>query len=103
MTCKEAGFWQDSAPESQSSLVSRLMTPASDLVSLTPLPLHTNQPSILQRQCAQMFPEEFGNVTAPIPAIGQTNRQYDGWNVDIPNLFFANGKSMMLSSFFFHR
>jgi hypothetical protein len=49
-----------------------------------------------------MFPEEFGNVTAPIPATGQTNRQYDGWNVDIPNLFFANGKSMVLSSFFFH-
>lgn len=50
------------------------------------MPIHQHNP---QRQCANMFPQAFSSP--PQPTTAKTNAKYDGWNVDIPRLFFANG------------
>ena len=36
-----------------------------------------------------MFPQAFSYP--PQPTTAETNGMYDGWDVDIPRLFFANG------------
>ena len=48
-----------------------------------------NQRNHLQRQCVEMFPEAFSYP--PQPTTAETNAMYDGWDVNIPRLFFANG------------
>ncbi|KAJ7246535.1 peptidase S28 [Mycena haematopus] len=73
IVCTEVGYLQESAPLGSPTLVSRLIQPAYDL-----------------RQCQQMFPAAF--PTPPNIQTAQTNRLYDGWNVSISNLFFANGQ-----------
>lgn len=45
-----------------------------------------------QRQCTYYFPEAFPEGTLPVPNVEKTNAAYDGWNVQIDRLFFANGK-----------
>ncbi|KAJ7603739.1 serine carboxypeptidase S28-domain-containing protein [Roridomyces roridus] len=72
-TCTEVGFLQESAPPADSTLVSRLIQPGYDL-----------------RQCQQMFPEAFPQP--PNVQTARTNKLYDGWNVTVSNLFFANGE-----------
>ncbi|KAJ6515446.1 serine carboxypeptidase S28-domain-containing protein [Mycena sanguinolenta] len=74
IVCNEVGFLQESAPKGSPSLVSRLIQPVYDL-----------------RQCQQMFPAAFPTISTNVAA-AQTNRAYDGWNVSISNLFFANGQ-----------
>ncbi|KAJ7724875.1 serine carboxypeptidase S28-domain-containing protein [Mycena metata] len=73
IVCNEVGFLQESAPPGSPSLVSRLIQPAYDL-----------------RQCQQMFAAAF--PSPPKIQTAQTNRLFDGWNVTISNLFFANGQ-----------
>lgn len=73
IVCNEVGFLQESAPPGVPSLVSRLIQPPYDL-----------------RQCQQMFPAAFPRTVNVQTA--RTNRVYDGWNVSISNLFFANGQ-----------
>jgi hypothetical protein len=43
----------------------------------------------IQRDCVNMFPDAF--AYPPQPTVAETNTMYDGWNVNIPRLFFANG------------
>ena len=45
-----------------------------------------------QRQCTYYFPQKFPKGTLPQPNVLKTNLAYDGWNVHIDRLFFANGK-----------
>ena len=45
---------------------------------------------LYQRQCTYYFPEQFPNGPQA-PNVGATNSAYDGWFVNITNLFFANG------------
>lgn len=45
-----------------------------------------------QRQCTYYFPETFANGSLPVPNVAETNSAFDGWNVHIDRLFFANGK-----------
>ncbi|KAK7062118.1 peptidase S28 [Favolaschia claudopus] len=73
IVCNEVGFLQESAPPGVPSLVSRLIQPSYDL-----------------RQCQQMFPGAFARTVNVQTA--RTNRLYDGWNVSISNIFFANGQ-----------
>ncbi|KAJ7068700.1 serine carboxypeptidase S28-domain-containing protein [Mycena amicta] len=73
IVCNEVGFLQESAPPGNPSLVTHLVQPDYDL-----------------RQCQQMFPAAF--PTPPKVQIARTNSLYDGWNVSISNLFFANGQ-----------
>ncbi|KAJ7625515.1 serine carboxypeptidase S28-domain-containing protein [Roridomyces roridus] len=72
-TCNEVGYLQESAPPANPSLVSQLIQPGYDL-----------------RQCQQMFPEAFPQP--PNVQTARTNQLYDGWNVTVSNLFFANGE-----------
>ncbi|KAJ7591573.1 peptidase S28 [Mycena floridula] len=74
MVCNEVGYFQDSPPTGQPALVSRLIGPAYD-----------------ERQCSQMFPEQFANKK-PGPSVDATNALYQGWNVTVDRLFFANGQ-----------
>ncbi|KAJ7591576.1 hypothetical protein C8J56DRAFT_935904, partial [Mycena floridula] len=53
--CNEVGYFQDSPPTGQPALVSRLIGPAYD-----------------ERQCSQMFPEQFANKK-PGPSVDATN------------------------------
>jgi len=73
IVCNEVGFLQDSPPPGLPSLVTRLVQPSYDL-----------------RQCQQMFSAAFPKP--PNVQTARTNRLYDGWNVTISNLFFANGQ-----------
>ncbi|KAI0938023.1 hypothetical protein AcV7_003333 [Taiwanofungus camphoratus] len=71
--CNYVGFLQDGAPITNPTIVSRLIQPIYD-----------------ERQCTYFFPEQFSK---PIPPnVDATNKEYDGWFVNIPRLFFANGK-----------
>ncbi|KAG1770253.1 peptidase S28 [Suillus occidentalis] len=72
MVCNQVGFYQVGPPEGQPAIVSRIL-----------------QPSFVERQCVNMFPEVFTN--SPQPTTAETNRMYAGWDVDIPRLFFVNG------------
>ncbi|TDL29923.1 peptidase S28 [Rickenella mellea] len=75
LVCNELGFFQDGAPTNQPTLVSRIIQPAYDL-----------------RQCAHWFPSQFPNAAAQMPNTTVTNTRYQGWNVAVDRLFFANGK-----------
>ncbi|KAG0694878.1 peptidase S28 [Suillus ampliporus] len=72
MVCNQVGWYQVGPPEGQSAIVSRIL-----------------QPVYSERQCVNMFPEAF--ASPPEPTTDETNTLYDGWNVDTPRLFFANG------------
>ncbi|KAF9480682.1 hypothetical protein BDN70DRAFT_856398 [Pholiota conissans] len=72
IVCNEVGYLQDTAPSLHPTLVSRLIQPSYDM-----------------RQCQQMFPQAF--TRPPIPNTALTNAKYQGWDVKIKNLFFANG------------
>ncbi|KAG6844350.1 hypothetical protein H0H87_007575 [Tephrocybe sp. NHM501043] len=72
IVCNEVGYLQDGAPTGQPSLVTRLVQPAYDL-----------------RQCQLMFPGAFTQTVNV--QVDRTNELYDGWNVSIDHLFFANG------------
>ncbi|KAJ7498558.1 serine carboxypeptidase S28-domain-containing protein [Mycena latifolia] len=73
IVCNEVGFLQESPPPGVPSLVTRIVQPIYDL-----------------RQCQQMFPAAFPKP--PTVQTARTNKLYDGWNVSISNLFFANGQ-----------
>ncbi|QRV89989.1 Serine carboxypeptidase S28 [Ceratobasidium sp. AG-Ba] len=67
------GFAQAGAPLGWPSAVSRLTVPPYDM-----------------RQCPYFYPKAF-----PKPRLPNTlniNTKYKGWNVNVPRLFFANGK-----------
>ncbi|KAF8180113.1 serine carboxypeptidase S28-domain-containing protein [Pholiota molesta] len=72
IVCNEVGFLQEGAPPTSPTLVTRLVQPSYDL-----------------RQCQQMFSAAFPKP--PNPNVLATNIKYRGWNVQINNLFFANG------------
>ncbi|KAH9855013.1 peptidase S28 [Lenzites betulinus] len=75
IVCNEMGFYQDAAPLSHPTLVSRLLQPAYD-----------------ERMCAYYFPEAFAHLSRPpVPNVAATNKAYDGWFVQVDHLFFANG------------
>ncbi|TCD70021.1 hypothetical protein EIP91_005273 [Steccherinum ochraceum] len=71
--CNEVGYLQESAPPGTPSLVSRILKPIYD-----------------ERQCSLMFPQTFPRP--PQINVDKTNAKYKGWNVNINNLFFANGQ-----------
>ncbi|KAI0058076.1 peptidase S28 [Artomyces pyxidatus] len=73
IVCNYMGFFQDSAPVGQPTIVSRLTVPSGD-----------------ERQCQDMFAAAFS--TPPVPEADETNTAYDGWNLQVDRLFFANGK-----------
>ncbi|KAF9535131.1 serine carboxypeptidase S28-domain-containing protein [Crepidotus variabilis] len=75
IVCNEVGFLQESAPEGQPTLVSRLIQPAYEL-----------------RQCQLMFPDAFPQPPNLDAGIAQTNSKYEGWSVNTANIFFANGQ-----------
>ncbi|KAG2355878.1 serine carboxypeptidase S28-domain-containing protein [Suillus spraguei] len=72
MVCNQIGFYQVGPPEGQPAIVSRIL-----------------QPSFIERQCVNMFPQAF--ASPPNTPTAETNAMYAGWNVDVPRLFFANG------------
>ncbi|KAF8055883.1 serine carboxypeptidase S28-domain-containing protein [Lyophyllum atratum] len=72
IVCNEVGYLQEGAPAGHPSLVTRIVQPDYDL-----------------RQCQQMFPGAFPNQVNV--QIERTNRVYQGWDVRINRLFFANG------------
>ncbi|KAG2749898.1 hypothetical protein P692DRAFT_201788590 [Suillus brevipes Sb2] len=72
LVCNQIGFYQVGPPEGQPAIVSRIL-----------------QPSFVERQCVNMFPEAF--TSPPEPPTAETNAMYAGWNVNVPRLFFANG------------
>ncbi|KAJ7126407.1 serine carboxypeptidase S28-domain-containing protein [Mycena crocata] len=85
------GFLQESSPPGNPSLVSRLIQPGYDLVcSLCLFVVSYASLTPSQRQCQQMFPAAFART--PNIQAARTNKQFDGWNVTISNLFFANGQ-----------
>jgi len=69
------GFWNDGAPIGHPSLASRLITPAYG-----------------NRQCSYFFPRAFPDATSASPQDDAINQKYGGWNINIPHLFFSNGK-----------
>ncbi|KAF9450668.1 hypothetical protein P691DRAFT_809949 [Macrolepiota fuliginosa MF-IS2] len=72
IVCNEVGYLQEGAPSGHPSLVTRLVQPPYDL-----------------RQCQFMFPDAFPKP--PVVNISGTNTAYKGWDVQIQNIFFANG------------
>ncbi|KAG2114779.1 peptidase S28 [Suillus discolor] len=72
MVCNQVGWYQVGPPEGQPAIVSRIL-----------------QPIYEERQCVNMFPQAF--AYPPQPTTTQTDMMYDGWNIDVPQLFFANG------------
>ncbi|KAG2039995.1 serine carboxypeptidase S28-domain-containing protein [Suillus americanus] len=73
MVCNQIGFYQVGPPEGQPAIVSRIL-----------------QPSFVERQCVNMFPQAF--TSPPDTPTAKTNAMYAGWNVNVPRLFFANGR-----------
>ncbi|KAI0065739.1 peptidase S28, partial [Artomyces pyxidatus] len=73
IVCNEMGFFQDAAPAGHPSLVSSLV-----------------RASGAERQCQMMFPAAFSSP--PTPNVQKTNAAYDGWNLQVKRMFFANGK-----------
>ncbi|KAG9309934.1 peptidase S28 [Chiua virens] len=72
MVCNQVGWYQVSPPEGQPAIVSRIL-----------------QPIYEERQCVNMFPAKFS--FPPTPSVGEVDSMYDGWNVNVDRLFFANG------------
>ncbi|EGN95063.1 hypothetical protein SERLA73DRAFT_187354 [Serpula lacrymans var. lacrymans S7.3] len=72
MVCNQVGYYQVGPPEGQPAIVSRII-----------------QPIYEERQCVNMFPQAFS--TPPTPTVEQTDTDYEGWNVEVDRLFFANG------------
>ncbi|KAG2053444.1 hypothetical protein BDR06DRAFT_982770 [Suillus hirtellus] len=72
MVCNQVGWYQVGPPEGQPAIVSRIL-----------------QPIYEERQCVDMFPQAF--AYPPLPTTTETDMMYDGWNLDVPRLFFANG------------
>ncbi|KAG1828837.1 serine carboxypeptidase S28-domain-containing protein [Suillus variegatus] len=70
--CNQVGWYQVGPPEGQPAIVSRIL-----------------QPIYEERQCMDMFPQAF--AYPPQPTTTETDMMYDGWNLDVPRLFFANG------------
>ncbi|KAG8737421.1 hypothetical protein FRC10_008200 [Ceratobasidium sp. 414] len=73
LLCNEFGFAQAGAPLGWPSVVTRLVVPPYDM-----------------RQCTYFYPTAF-----PKPRLPNTlniDTKYQGWNVNVPRLFFANGK-----------
>ncbi|THH17760.1 hypothetical protein EW146_g3119 [Bondarzewia mesenterica] len=84
IVCNEVGFFQDAAPKGHPTIVSRLVQPAGDEArSCSPL-------FFFRRQCELMFPAAFSKP--PVPDVQKTNEAYDGWNLRVDHLFFANGQ-----------
>ncbi|KAH8118755.1 peptidase S28 [Phellopilus nigrolimitatus] len=73
IVCNEVGFFQEGAPIGTPTVVTRLVQPAYD-----------------ERQCTYWFPEKFKNATPP--DVAATNKAYDGWDLNVNRLFFANGQ-----------
>ncbi|QRV75298.1 Serine carboxypeptidase S28 [Ceratobasidium sp. AG-Ba] len=67
------GFAQAGAPLGWPTVVSRLVVPPYDM-----------------RQCPYFYPKAF--PTPRFPNTLNINTKYRGWNVNVPRLFFANGK-----------
>lgn len=59
-----------------------------------PVPSSIAKPALRQRPCSLFFPDTFPEGSSPLPKIAQTNVAYEGWNVHIDRLFFANGQRM---------
>ncbi|KAF8995657.1 serine carboxypeptidase S28-domain-containing protein [Cyathus striatus] len=72
IVCNEVGYLQGGAPVNQPTLVTRLV-----------------QPPYYLRLCQQMFSAAFPEP--PHVQIERTNSAYQGWDVRINHLFFANG------------
>ncbi|KAG2144463.1 peptidase S28 [Suillus clintonianus] len=72
MVCNQVGWYQVGPPEGQPAIVSRIL-----------------QPIYEERQCVNMFPQAF--AYPPQPTVAQTDMMYAGWDLYVPNLFFANG------------
>ncbi|KAF5392923.1 hypothetical protein D9757_001233 [Collybiopsis confluens] len=77
IVCNEVGFLQDGAPTNVPTIVTRLAQPVSDI-----------------RQCSLMFPDVFPSPNdVPMAAgVANTDQAYQGWNMTIDRLFFANGQ-----------
>ncbi|EKM56517.1 uncharacterized protein PHACADRAFT_183166 [Phanerochaete carnosa HHB-10118-sp] len=75
IVCNNVGWYQESPPAGYPSVVTQLVKPSYD-----------------ERQCAYFFPETFPNGSLPVPNVAQTNVAYDGWGVQVNQLFFANGR-----------
>ncbi|CAE6424059.1 unnamed protein product [Rhizoctonia solani] len=73
LLCNEFGFAQAGAPLGWPSIVTRLVVPPYDM-----------------RQCTYFYPKSFPK--ARFPNTLNINTRYKGWNVNVPRLFFANGK-----------
>ncbi|KZV68144.1 peptidase S28 [Peniophora sp. CONT] len=72
MTCNQFGFFQDSPPTGQTTLVSRLVQPSAD-----------------ETKCQWTFPAAFSSP--PVPNVQQTNSMYGGWDMKVDRVFFAAG------------
>ncbi|KAI0332898.1 peptidase S28 [Cubamyces sp. BRFM 1775] len=75
LLCNDFGFWQDGAPKSSPTLVSRFVTPA-----------------YFERQCTYFFPDTFSSPPQTSVDATQTNKLYGGWNVTTERLIFLNGE-----------
>ena len=81
MLCNEPfAYWQDGAPRSQSTIVSRLVTAA-----------------YWQRQCANYFPTingyTYGSNISPDNNVHQVNKHTEGWRLeDTTRLIWTNGE-----------
>ncbi|KAG9096169.1 hypothetical protein FRC07_010976 [Ceratobasidium sp. 392] len=73
LLCNEFGFAQAGAPLLWPSIVTRLVVPPYDM-----------------RQCSYFYPKAFPKPR--LPNTQNINTKYKGWNVNVPRLFFANGK-----------
>lgn len=72
--CNELGFALDGPPEGERAVVSRLDTWQSEM-----------------QICAQLFPTTFADNH--VPDIEAFNQRYQGWDVKMKRIFFANGKN----------
>ncbi|KAJ7589143.1 serine carboxypeptidase S28-domain-containing protein [Mycena floridula] len=73
IVCNELGSSLVGPPLGEIAVVSRLVTWQDNM-----------------RGCVTTFPEAFS--TFPIPDVAAFNTKYQGWNVTLDRLFFANGK-----------
>ncbi|VDC02128.1 unnamed protein product [Peniophora sp. CBMAI 1063] len=73
--CNEVGWFQDAAPDDQPTIVSRTLQPSNQEL----------------RQCQYYFPEQFSDGEPSSAQILKTNDIYKGWDIDVQNVFFANG------------
>lgn len=90
-----SGYLQDGAPVGWPSLVTRLVTPIYDEVCHLTSVVVTYWATI-QRQCVQMWPDHF--KSSPVPKTAATNREFQGWDLNVKRLFIANGNRESISS-----